>query len=110
MAARRSSSDSDRQLDLFAYQTPTYDTADSIRPDGRETLARVPSKDGSRPRNERPVSLTRCAGSPFRPSSSLPLPGASGEAGPSLPGREPSLEGTRANVSRPSGRIESAVS
>src|SRR5258705_8014428 len=56
MAARRSSSDSDRQLDLFAYQTPTYDTADSIRPDGRETLARVPSKDGSRPGSEGPAS------------------------------------------------------
>src|SRR5579883_1296236 len=48
MAARRTNSDSDAQLDLFSTQRPIHDTVDTIRPDGRETLARTPSEDGAR--------------------------------------------------------------
>src|SRR5882724_10786789 len=48
MAARRSKSSSDGQLDLFSTQRQIYDTVDTIRPDGRETLARTPSEHGSR--------------------------------------------------------------
>src|SRR4051812_24032882 len=52
MATRRSSSDSDQQLDLFSYQRPTHDTVDTIRPNGRETLARIPSENGPRTGSE----------------------------------------------------------
>src|SRR5437588_1104442 len=48
MAARRRNLDSDEQLDLFTSPKATYDTIDTIRPDGRETLARTPSEDGAR--------------------------------------------------------------
>ena len=48
MAARRNSPRSDEQLDLFSTQRPTHDTVDTIRPDGRETLARTPPEDGAR--------------------------------------------------------------
>ena len=48
MAARRSNLDSDEQLDLFAPRKLTHDTVDSIRPDGRETLARTLPQDGPR--------------------------------------------------------------
>src|ERR1700676_1931346 len=48
MAARRNIPSSDAQLDLFSTQRPTHDTVDTIRPDGRETLARTPSEDGAR--------------------------------------------------------------
>src|SRR3984893_12424552 len=48
MAARRTSLDSDKQLDLFSSQRPTHDTVDTIRPDGRETLARTSPEDGAR--------------------------------------------------------------
>src|SRR4051812_28981139 len=49
MAARRNNQDLDRQLDLFAARTPTHETADPIRTDGRETLARALPEDGARP-------------------------------------------------------------
>ena len=48
MAARRNIPISDAQLDLFSTQRSTNDTADTIRPDGRETLARTPPEDGAR--------------------------------------------------------------
>ena len=48
MAARRNIPSSDAQLDLFSTQRPTNDTIDAIRTDGRETLARTPSENGSR--------------------------------------------------------------
>src|SRR5580658_1658979 len=48
MAARRNNLNSDAQLDLFSTRRPTYDNADPIRPDGRETLARTPPADGAR--------------------------------------------------------------
>src|ERR1700692_3921318 len=48
MAARRNIPSSDAQLDLFSTQRPTHDTVDTIRPDGRETLARTPPEDGAR--------------------------------------------------------------
>src|SRR5688572_3203444 len=48
MAIRRKTSDSDQQLDLFSISRSTYDTADSVRPNGRETLARISSEHGSR--------------------------------------------------------------
>src|ERR1700692_3579654 len=48
MALRRNQLPSDQQLDLFSTLRPTNDTADTIRPDGRETLARAPSEDGAR--------------------------------------------------------------
>src|SRR5580698_10325850 len=53
MAARRNNLNSDAQLDLFSTQRPIHDNADTIRPDGRETLARTPSKDGARLGTER---------------------------------------------------------
>ena len=52
MAVRRRTTESDEQLDLFSTARPTYDTADSIRPDGRETLARPLPKDGPRTGDE----------------------------------------------------------
>src|SRR5208283_3078897 len=52
MAARRNNSSSDEQLDLFSTRRPTHDTADAIRPDGRETLARIPPENGARPGTE----------------------------------------------------------
>src|SRR4051794_19775606 len=46
MAARRDNQDLDRQLDLFAARSPTHETADPIRTDGREALARaLPEND-----------------------------------------------------------------
>src|SRR5438552_2082150 len=48
MAVPRKSLDSDQQLDLFSIAKPTYDTTDSIRPNGREALARVSSENGPR--------------------------------------------------------------
>src|SRR6185295_7231014 len=56
MAARRNNQDLDRQLDLFAARTPTHETADPIRTDGRETLARTLPEDGARTGAERPAS------------------------------------------------------
>src|SRR3984957_19255182 len=53
MAARRNNLNSDAQLDLFSTRRPTNDNADTIRPDGRETLARTPSEDGTRLGTER---------------------------------------------------------
>src|SRR5580700_6872553 len=53
MAVRRNNLNSDAQLDLFSTQRPKYDNADTIRPDGRETLARTPSEDGARLGTER---------------------------------------------------------
>src|SRR5689334_8452222 len=47
MAVRRKTFDSDQQLDLFSSTRPAYDTTDPIRPNGRETLARIPSENGS---------------------------------------------------------------
>src|SRR5688500_5312009 len=52
MATRRKSLDSDQQLDLFSISRKTYDTAYSVRPNGRETLARIPAEHGSRPGEE----------------------------------------------------------
>jgi len=52
MAARRRNPGSDSQLDLFSYQRPTDDTTDSIRTDGRETLARTPAQDGAGTRSQ----------------------------------------------------------
>src|SRR5215469_6942611 len=46
MAVRHNHQNLDRQLDLFS--TPRHETTDSIRPDGRETLARTLPEDGSR--------------------------------------------------------------
>src|SRR5690348_10410015 len=48
MAVRRNNQDLDRQLDLFAGRNPTHETADPIRTDGRETLARALPEDGAR--------------------------------------------------------------
>src|SRR5690348_5294332 len=48
MAARHNNQDLDRQLDLFAPRSATHETADSIRTDGREILARTLPDDGSR--------------------------------------------------------------
>src|ERR1700685_1761588 len=53
MAARRNNLNSDAQLDLFSTQRPKNDNADTIRPEGRETLARTPSADGARLGTER---------------------------------------------------------
>src|SRR5277367_550990 len=53
MAARRNNLNSDAQLDLFSTQRPKYDNVDTIRPDGRETLARTSSEDGARFGTER---------------------------------------------------------
>src|ERR1022692_1663609 len=39
MAARRTTAND--QLDLFSNQRPTYESIDTIRPDGPETLART---------------------------------------------------------------------
>src|ERR1700690_4447665 len=49
MAVRRNNQDLDQQLDLFTARKPTHDTIDSIRPDGRETLARALPENGARP-------------------------------------------------------------
>src|SRR5271169_4151320 len=48
MAVRPNQQDFDQQLDLFSTRRPTHDTTDTIRPDGRETLARTPSENGAR--------------------------------------------------------------
>jgi len=48
MAVRRKTNESDEQLDLFSTARPTYDTVDSIRPNGRETLARTLPENGPR--------------------------------------------------------------
>src|SRR5213596_3140806 len=56
MASRRSNLDSDEQLDLFTSQRPTHDTANAIRPNGRETLARALPEDGARTGAEGPAS------------------------------------------------------
>ena len=53
MAVRRNNLNSDAQLDLFSTQRPKYDNVDTIRPDGRETLARTSSEDGARLGTER---------------------------------------------------------
>src|SRR6266511_1918859 len=47
MRVRRSSETTDAQLELFAQNAPAYANPDSIRPDGRKTLAPVPAEDGS---------------------------------------------------------------
>src|SRR5919201_3813801 len=47
MRVRRSSETTDAQLELFANNTPSYAHPDSIRSDGRKTLAPVPAEDGS---------------------------------------------------------------
>src|SRR5579872_692754 len=56
MATRRNSVDSEKQLDLFSSQRPTHDTADAIRPNGRETLARTSSQDGARAGTDGPTA------------------------------------------------------
>jgi hypothetical protein len=48
MAARRNNLNSDAQLDLFSNQRPTHESIDTIRPDGRETLARTLPENGAR--------------------------------------------------------------
>src|ERR1043166_4157170 len=48
MAVRYIHEDLDRQLDLFTAPRPKHDTVDSVRPDGRTTLAGAPSEDGPR--------------------------------------------------------------
>ena len=56
MASRRNNLDSDEQLDLFTTQRPTHDTVDTIRPNGRETLARALPRDGARTGAERIIA------------------------------------------------------
>src|SRR5208337_3040217 len=46
MAVRRTTAND--QLDLFSNQRPTYESIDTIRPPGRETLARTLPKNGER--------------------------------------------------------------
>src|ERR1035437_8281434 len=53
MAVRRTNQDLDRQLDLFTTRRPTHDTVDTIRPDGRETLARTLPEDDVRSGTQR---------------------------------------------------------
>lgn len=63
MAIRRRQSDIDNQLDLFTFQPrPTNGNADTIRSDGRETLARTLPEDGSRVGSEG-TAATDVAGS-----------------------------------------------
>src|ERR1700761_5714070 len=47
MAARRNISTSDEQLDFFLTHRLTNDSADTIRTNGRESLARTLPKDGA---------------------------------------------------------------
>src|ERR1035437_3848441 len=53
MAVRRTNQDLDRQLDLFTTRRPTHDTVDTIRPNGRETLARTLPEDDVRSGTQR---------------------------------------------------------
>src|SRR2546425_1137322 len=54
MALKRSKPRADdTQLNLFAYARNDTNQADSVRNDGRETLARVPSENGERFGTER---------------------------------------------------------
>src|SRR6266496_507079 len=46
MATRQKQPSGDIQLDLFTRNGTDYEYADTIRPDGRETLAGVPAHDG----------------------------------------------------------------
>src|SRR5476651_95744 len=46
MAVRRTTAND--QLDLFSNQRPTYESIDTIRPPGRETLARTLPENGGR--------------------------------------------------------------
>src|SRR5437899_3165985 len=46
MPTRQRERRGDTQLELFARKGTDYEYADSIRPDGRETLAGVPAQDG----------------------------------------------------------------
>src|SRR5579862_7332720 len=48
MAVRHNHQDLDRQLDLFTAPRPKHDTANPIRTDGPETLARTLPEDGTR--------------------------------------------------------------
>src|ERR1700677_1791564 len=54
MASRRNQLDD--QLDLFSNDRPTYETIDSIRTDGRETLARASSPNGEETGSQRPTA------------------------------------------------------
>src|SRR5579859_7599785 len=47
MAIRRNHVDLDQQLDLFSTRRPTHDHIDTIRPDGRETLAPALPENGA---------------------------------------------------------------
>src|ERR1022692_2306496 len=48
MAVKRTAANPDDQLDLFSNQRPTYESIDTIRPPGRETLARTLPQNGER--------------------------------------------------------------
>src|ERR1035438_1142879 len=55
-AAVRTKTTNEPQLELFtvnALRIPIYETTHPIRPDGRETLAGVPTQNGNRVRDER---------------------------------------------------------
>src|ERR1700733_14467113 len=56
MAVRRRDFNLDDQLDLFSNQRPTYESVDTIRPPGRETLARTLPKNGERTGGEGTVA------------------------------------------------------
>src|SRR6266540_904897 len=52
MAARQKHPTNDTQLDLFSSNGVSYERANPVRTDGRETLARVPPEDGGGTRSE----------------------------------------------------------
>src|SRR5437870_10443174 len=65
MRTRRSNETTDAQLELFAPRGTAYENdTDSIRPDGRKTLAPVPPEDGpgTRSARETPGNAPRSGG------------------------------------------------
>src|ERR1700676_2836413 len=82
MAPRRQTTNDGSQLDLFGQKDRVYATVDSIRPDGRETLAGTPTENGTGTGSDGPPARNAAGGPGEDRGRNGPAPPPIDETGP----------------------------